>query len=378
MSFLRRQRHRLRPQPFHLQLVQRMHVGAGGGDDRVGVGALARSVRLTSAEAGGHTVHNQNECHPAMQFTRTDLAEDLELLRADRRAPRRALGDNFAFEENVGATRLTHFETFPATTRGLLPIAAEYFYESVQGIRRDHVPSTFLPLNAEALMPAGIEPTQKIVRIERLNDILNKSGATTPAELQSAYERVRDALDASPADRRVIDPIIRQFSAFPGARPSFACFKAEAAPDLAAPDWLPRLIARLGLGHFALKAGEAGYFALMQYTVEEVFKQATVGRPFAVPTVLESRGSEFFFPAPAGQGVGYAVDLDPTARRALIREFLHVRLTYRADHLVRVGHLTGPSRTVNLAATRDAHLARIHARCTRTDYGATMTGEVDP
>jgi hypothetical protein len=313
-----------------------------------------------------------------MHFARTDHADDVARLRADRRPRQRALGDNFAFEENVGPNRLAHFEAFPATARGLLPVAAEYFFASVQGTRRDHVPSTFLPLNAEALMPAGIEPTQKIVRIERLNDILNGSGAATPGELQNAFDRLRDALDASPADRSVIDPIIRQFSIFPGARPAFACFKAEAAPDLAAPDWLPRLIDRLGLGHFALTGGESGYFALMQYTVGEVFKQATVGRPFAVPTVLEARGSEYFFPAPTGQGVGYAVDLDPSARRDLIREFLHARLTYRADHMARVGQLTGPSSAIDLAATRDAHLARIHARCTRKDYGATMTGEVDP
>jgi hypothetical protein len=314
---------------------------------------------------------------PGMRFTRGDHTDDLVRLRADRHPPRRAIGDNFAFEENVGADRLADFERFGATVTGLLPIAAEYFSVSVQGFRRGHIPSTFAPVNASALMSAGIEPTQKIVRIERLDEILSRGGAASRAEIDTDFARLRDAVEAHPMDRSVVDPLIRSLNLYPGARPSFACFKAEAASDLATPDWLPGLLARLGLGHYALKVGEIGHVALMQYTVEEVFKQATVAHPFAVPTVLESRGSEYFFPAPAGQGVGYAVDLDPAAGRDWIREFLHVRLTYRADHLARVARLTGPTPAIGVAAVRDAHLTRVRAKCARPDYGAPMSDGVD-
>lgn len=304
-----------------------------------------------------------------MNFMRGDHSADLARLRTDRRAATRAIGDNFAFEENVGPDRLGHFERFAATVAGLLPIAAEYFFASVQGARRDHIPSTFTATNAAALMPAGIERTQKVVRIERLDDALNASH-TDFAQLQAA-------LTPGPVDRSIVDPVVRTLNAFPGARPAFACFKAEAAPDLAAADWLPRMIARLGLGHHALAPGETGHFALTQYTIDEVFREATVAQPFAVPTVLESRNSEFFFPAPAGQGIGYAVDLDPAAGRDWIREFLHIRLTYRADHLARVARLTGPTPAVGLTAVRDAHLNRVRTKCARPDYGAAMSGEVD-
>ena len=312
-----------------------------------------------------------------MNFTRPDLQDDLTRLRAERRPSRRAMGDNFLFEENVGSDRLADFERFPALAPGLLPTASDYFFASVQGTRRDHTPSTFLPINQAALMAAGIEPTQKIVRIERLDDILTALGNTAAAERQAAFDRLDKAVVANPKDRTVIDPLMRQFDTFSGARPAFACFKAEAAPDLAQPDWLPRLIARLGLGHFALAAGQMGYFALMQYTVAEVIDQATVPQPFAVPTVLEARDSEYFFPAPAGRGVGYTVDLGAAGSQELIREFLHVRLAYKADHLLRVAQMTGPTPQVALAAARDAHLAGLRMRCTRPDYGAMMTGEVD-
>jgi hypothetical protein len=312
-----------------------------------------------------------------MLFTRDDHMADLDRLRTDRHPPVRAIGDNFAFEENVGSDRLAHFERFAATAVGLRPIAAEYFFVSVQGSRRDHTPSTFEPVNAPALMSATIEPTQRIARIERLDDVFSRRGAASPAESEADFVRLQDALASSPADRSVVDPVVRALNAYSGARPSFACFKAEVVADLAASDWLERMRGRLGLGHHALAAGEMGYFALMQYTADEVVRQAKVAQPFAVPTVLEARNSEYFFPAPAGQGVGYAVDLDHAAGRDGIREFLHVRLIYRAEHLARVARLIGPTPAVSLAAVRDGHLVRVRARCARADYGAPMSGEVD-
>ena len=63
-----------------------------------------------------------------MNFTRPDLQDDLTRLRAERRPSRRAMGDNFLFEENVGSDRLADFERFPALAPGLLPTASDYFF----------------------------------------------------------------------------------------------------------------------------------------------------------------------------------------------------------------------------------------------------------
>ena len=59
--------------------------------------------------------------------TRADYAAELAALRASRRAVRRALGDNFQFEENVGSDRQADFESFAAIDPGLKAGAGEYF-----------------------------------------------------------------------------------------------------------------------------------------------------------------------------------------------------------------------------------------------------------
>jgi hypothetical protein len=269
----------------------------------------------------------------------------------------------------VGSDRAADFEGFGAIDPGLLAAVGAYFFTSVQGNRRDHTPSTFTAMNAAALMSDGIDPNQKIVRIERIDDVLDSR--------RLDFEAIRRGLAGSPPDASVVAPLIRALNEYTGARPAFACFRAEVAPDLAAADWLPRLRERLGLGHFSPADGETWHFARMEYTAAEVFSQAAMAQPFAVPTVLDTRASEFFFPAPAGVGFGYTVDLDPAAVRATVREFLHVRLTYEVRHMVKVAALAGPLPATPLAAARDAHLGRVRAACGRPDYGAMMAGEVD-
>ena len=221
-------------------------------------------------------------------------------------------------------------------------------------------------MNTAALLPAGIEPVQKIVRVECIDQPMSAQPL--------GFDAIAAALGG---DRAAIAPLLREMNQYPGARPAFACYKAEVAADLRDPNWAVRLMIRLGLGHYALAPGSRHY-ALMEYTVGEVMKQAAVDRPFALPTVLESRGSEYFYPAPAGAGYGYTVDLMDTAPSSPVREFLHIRLDYRPEHLVRVVQVTGPAMDVDLATVRDGHLLAMRAKCGRPDYGASMSGEVDP
>lgn len=171
-----------------------------------------------------------------MRLTRLDYADDLARLRASRRAEQRALGDNFLFEENVGSDRQADFEGVSVTGPGLRAGAADYFFTTVQGVRRGHTPTTFSPVNGPALLPAGIEPVRKIVRLECIDDALSRMAVTLRAG--------EAAMAASPREASVLDPLIRVLNQYPGARPAFACFKAEVAADLREPDWLIRLLAR--------------------------------------------------------------------------------------------------------------------------------------
>jgi hypothetical protein len=304
-----------------------------------------------------------------MDLRRGDLASDLARMRASRIPATRAVGDNFAFEENIGDERRNAFEASTAGFVRLEEAIAEYFSSSVQGYLRSHAPSTFKLENGPALLPAGIAANQKIVRVECIDGWKDESWFN--------FAALQNTTAATSRDASVIAPHIRRLNQFAGARPAYAAFKAEVAGDLRETDWLPRLIARLGLGHCAATPGQVRYFALMEYLARDVIDGTTIDRPFVILTVLEARNSPFFYPAPQGQGFGYAADLDPHAGRDAVREFLHIRLTYRVDHMGRVGQLVGPTPALRVGALRDAHLGRLRDRSGRADYGAYMADEVD-
>jgi hypothetical protein len=245
----------------------------------------------------------------------------------------------------------------------------------VQGTRRMHVPVTFTATNQDALYLSEIEPNQKIVRVECLDDIL--------AGIKLIYSEIAPFIEPPDRDDNLVAHLVEQFELYPGARPAFVAFKSEVKTDLAAPNWLVRLRNRMGLGHYAPAPGQRQAFGLMEYPVSDVIAEwqpleaRGAVRPFANPTVLDGKGvSPYFFPSPRNLASSFAVDLDAPGRTP-IREMLHVRLTYRPHHLIRVGELVGPLPPVKLSAARDAHLAMLRNDSGRHDFGATMMGEVD-
>ena len=227
-----------------------------------------------------------------------------------------------------------------------------------------------------ALYGRDIEPNQKLIRIERVDEILAGAGCD--------FEMLRQALQPRSADEALKTVLADQWKCYPGARPSYVAFKSEVADDLKAADWLLRLRNRLGLGYFAPAAGERQSFVVMEYKVSDVssewerLRSSGAERPFAFPTVLEAPGSPHFFPSPVDAASSFAVDLsEPDRARPPICELLHVRISYRAEHLVRAGQLVGPLPPVRLSAARDAHLDRLRSVSGRSDFGAYMSGEVD-
>ena len=307
-----------------------------------------------------------------MQFSRSDLADDLRRLRASRLAPDRAVGDNLQFEERVCTTRRDNFENADGTISSLIDLQALYFAVAVQGTRRDHVPATFAAANEDALYRPDLEPNQKIVRLECLDDILRGTNRTF-AELVNARE-------PATRDEDLVAHIVDQFALYPGARPAFVAFKSEVA---GAADWLMRLRNRMGLGHYQPAPGQRQAFGLMEYLVKDVIAEwhplepRGAVRPFAFPTVLDGKGvSSYFFPSPRNLPSSFAVDLNGPGRDP-IREMLHVRITYKMHHLTRVGELVGPLPPIKLAAARDAHLERLRRDSGRGNFGGAMTGEVD-
>lgn len=305
-----------------------------------------------------------------MRFLNPSLQASLEAARAITPATpeeqaARARNDNFAFEENVAADRQAQFESL-AVAGDLAARAQRYFDRLVQGATRGHLPSTFHPVNAQALMSTAIEDNQTIIRLECVEDFFT---ANPP-------EDDVDTLESSLAPS-LTTPLVRHLDSFPGERPAFGAFKAEVKAELKdKTDWLIRLIRRLGLGHYAPPAGISLRFALMEYSVGEVKRQAAalagLASPFAKPTVLESRNSQFFFPSPMGSAEGFAADLAPTPGQKSIREILHTRIKYAPEHVTRIGTLRGPIDHGDLKTMRNAHLTAVRDRCARPDFAAEM------
>jgi len=309
-----------------------------------------------------------------MIFTRSDLQSDLSRLRSSRSPAERAVGDNLQFEERVCDARRDGFEADAPSVHDLSALMADHFHLRVQGASRDHVPVTFTSLNRDALYLPNIEPNQKVIRLECIDVALNN--------IHRTFKEIEDATKSGQRDTDLIAQLLDQWRLYPGARPSFVAFKSEVATDLAQADWLIRLRNRLGLGHYDPAAGQTQHFALMEYLVKDVIaawaplQVRGAQRPFAFPTVLESQGSPHFFPSPRELASSFAVDLGGPGNPP-IREMLHIRITYRPDHLVKVGRLTGPLPPIRLGSARDGHLERLRTDAKRPDFGTPMSGEVD-
>lgn len=301
-----------------------------------------------------------------MRFSRLPLQSSVEALAASDEVHERCIGRNYLVEENVGPARLDDLEGYDSAATEVRQLVQTYFDGSIQGVARGHACSTFdQALNDMALLPATVEPNQKIVRLERIDRILARDPALTFARVSQA----KAAGDAS-----VLRSFVDLFAQYPGERPSFAAFKAEVEADLAQPDWLQRLIDRLGLyHHYPFDAAETYSFALMEYKASDVFALAGaqgVERPFALATVLECRDNPAFFPVPHGTAHGFTVDLRArNPHRPSVREILHIRFDYQAPHVARLAQWGGNG-LPDIESSRDRHLATLRGETQRPDFGA--------
>jgi len=302
-------------------------------------------------------------------LTRSDLLTSLAELEGSTEPEEKAVGENFAIEENVGDARRDDFQGFPASSSDLREAADAYFRGSVQGNARGHTPSTFKPaFNETALLPSTVEPNQKIIRLERIDLLISGDPDLSFDRLVEAH---RDH------DDDTLTAFTNLFLTFSGERPAFAAFKAEVEDDLKQADWLRRLILRMGLyHHLPIGDGEQCHFAVMEYSGVEVFSQASpksINRPFALATVLECRNNPAFFPVPRGTPNGFAVDFLAGTPAAGVREVLHIRLDYGKQHVLRFGELTGPAAKPDLVGARERHLAALRSTTGRDDFGAGPT-----
>lgn len=299
-----------------------------------------------------------------MRFNRADLANSAAALVASGDTHERCIGFNYRVEENVSDARRDDVESFDPSIGDVRELVDAYFRDTVQGIARGHRPSTFdEKLNGGVILPDTIEPNQKVVRLERIDRVM--------AGEDLDFGRLRDALRSR--DSITLTRLADLFAIYPGERPAFAAFRSEVDEDLRQPDWLQRIIDRLGLlHHYPFDPQQSYSFALMEYTAKDVMDQAAakaIDRCFAVATVLECQQNPAFFPVPRGAAYGFTVDLrERVPLRPSAREILHMRFDYSWSHIRRLEQWTGSDKP-DLAAARARHLTVLREVTRRRDFG---------
>mgnify|MGYP003362795883 CR=1 FL=1 len=300
-----------------------------------------------------------------MQFNRSELNDSAVSLADASDVSESCVGHNYLIEENVSDRRRGDVEAYMPQSEDVREVVNSYFLDSVQGLARGHNSSTFdKATNAHALLSDSVEPVQKIIRLERIDRHLEPQGALD-------FNSLVDALQTREQHR--LSALTDQFQNYSGERPSFAAFKSEVSDDLNESDWLQRIIDRLGLYHYYPFISSKPYrFALMEYTADEVIKQAQskgVDRCFSLPTVLECQNNPAFFPVPRSTGHGFAVDLrQRNPNKPSVREILHIRFDYSWEHVKRLVEWSG-AEVPDIESARGRHLDALRTETGRTDFG---------
>jgi hypothetical protein len=303
-----------------------------------------------------------------MRFSDSRLHEAIAAWRATDDPVTRSELDNVWFEERVNASRQGIFEEEIGEVKTWEELRwrhADYWQTFVKV--GDGLPHTFIEdLVARDL--STIDEKQTVVRIESLRRPLDASALS--------FTQLREAVANGEDD--IVDLFLRTWneSTMRDARPVFATPKSSVADDLDEPDWPERLRDRLGLAHYDAAAGPEP-IALMEYRVEEVVEAA--GRSGAAcaitaPTVLDSVPWPYFFPAPTELDCGRAMALfEIDSDDDLVVELLHVRLTYRREHIMRLGEIRLPPVPLALPRLRNHHLTALRLASGRDEFGEEMS-----
>ncbi len=232
-----------------------------------------------------------------------------------------------------------------------------------------------------------IDPRIYLIRVEAASWPCDLLGISTE-ELRRQMEKYRQG-DAAAQD--LLERFVSTWNGRRDKRPMFATTELEVEDILndEEGDWAERLCAHLGLGHsFPQPSGPPVEIVVLRYTVAEVLAAAGhgLGGP-AVPTVLDSHLSCYFFPSPIPDPAtgnnpyyGHTVNLSTVESENDYKigvELLHPRLDYRPEHLFRFGVIARPL-TMSLERARSFHLPWIRLYSGRDAFGAISAGGGTP
>jgi hypothetical protein len=162
-------------------------------------------------------------------------------------------------------------------------------------------------------------------------------------------------------------------------RPVFAAFwygvrdLLEGGPA----DWADQLRDRMGLIRFKPAGGRKIPVLIFRYPLSLVPKVTAVRgdlRALVVPTVLDGEWSEAFCPVPAGQAVGFSVDLAAGLDHRA-QEVVHPFVRFGVEHLYQIGYI-GKRVPDDLSEARLAHLLWVQGVSGRPDYALMTDGDL--
>jgi hypothetical protein len=246
------------------------------------------------------------------------------------------------------------------------------------GVMETAQPWTFRAEN-EINRLRNIEPNLHLIRVEDANWLCDSIGITcTDLETNiKAFEK------GDTKARDFLNGVVKRWNAERDKRPMFATTELE-VDDIVnddADDWAEQLRDRLGLGHYSPLASRPNEIILMRYTVQEVLDSlAGEGYP-AIPTVLDSNMSPYFFPSPIPKHnnpyYGHTVNLADIADDndySMGVELLHPRIDYQPEHFFKMGVIARPF-TMPLERARRFHLPWLQLHSERDDFGAQLWGD---
>ena len=246
------------------------------------------------------------------------------------------------------------------------------------GITDTKQPWTFRADNAINRL-RNIEPSLPLIRVEDVKWLCECSGISSTdlnahiKTFQTGDTKARDFLNG----------VVKDWNSERKKRPMFATTKLEVEDIINddSADWAEQLRDHLGLGHYSPLSGSPIEIVLMSYTVQEVLDSLEGEGYPAIPTVLDSNMSPYFFPSPIPKHnnpfYGHTVNLthvDDDNEYKMGVELLHPRIDYKPEHFFRMGVIARPFK-MPLERARRFHLPWLRIDSERNDFGVHLFGD---
>lgn len=295
----------------------------------------------------------------------------------DERPPQ--IGINL-YAQRLENTAITNFDDWQFCHR-------KFFVKEELNLEMDEIkqPWTFRVENTINRL-RQIDKRLNLIRVENVNTPCREAGVTSE-ELRYHIEQLHNgSAENKNTAINFLQMVTKVWNAKRDKRPSFATTELEVEEIINdnSPDWAEQLRNQLGLGHYSPADNRPIEIVLMRYTVEEVLASLEGEGYPAIPTVLDSGMSAYFFPSPIPSEnqannpyYGHTVNLahvEDDNNYTMGVELLHPRIDYKPEHFFKMGVIARPFE-MPLERARAFHLPWLRIHSGRDDFGTQFFGD---